>query len=271
MQELCGIDAVGQRVQTYPSHMHGNLATFRQQESLIHNSELLHVFKPIDSRWAISEPLSIRTIDDVSRVIGRVGASERVTSTLISTYTGVMIESAIALVALIAAAIWIYNQLVKDRNQVSAAWSDIDVQLKRRHELVPRLVSCVKAYADYEKATLTAVTELRKQSISTPQLPKKAAIEDAMAAGLHQLVVLAEDYPDLQADENFRQLQAELTDTEDQIQYSRRFYNGAVKQFNTRIQSFPHLLIARPLGFKTAEFFEIEDAGERHTPVVELS
>ena len=182
-----------------------------------------------------------------------------------------MIELVIILVALVAALIWIYNQLVKDRNQVSAAWSDIDVQLKRRHELVPRLVSCVKAYADYEKATLTAVTELRRQSISTPQLSKKAAIEDAMTGAMHQLVVLAEAYPDLKADENFRQLQAELTDTEDQIQYSRRFYNGAVKQFNTRIQSFPHLLIARPLGFETAEFFEIEDPGERHVPTVGLS
>ncbi len=182
-----------------------------------------------------------------------------------------MIEFTIALIALFAASIWIYNQLVKDRNQVSAAWSDIDVQLKRRHELVPRLVSCVKAYADYEKATLTAVTELRKQSISTSQLPKKAAIENAMTAGLQQLVVLAEDYPDLKADENFRQLQVELTDTEDQIQYSRRFYNGAVRQFNTRIQSFPHLLIARPLGFKSADFFEIEEFAERQTPIVELS
>jgi LemA protein len=182
-----------------------------------------------------------------------------------------MIELTIVTIALFAASIWIYNRLVKDRNQVSAAWSDIDVQLKRRHELVPRLVSCVKAYADYEKATLTAVTELRKQSISASHLPQKAAIEDAMAAGLHQLVVLAEDYPDLKADENFRQLQTELTDTEDQIQYARRFYNGAVRQFNTRIQSFPHLLLARPLGFIAAEFFEIEEAGERRTPTVELS
>jgi len=182
-----------------------------------------------------------------------------------------MIELIIIIVALFAGSIWIYNLLVRDRNQVSAAWSDIDVQLKRRHELVPRLVSCVKAYADYEKATLTAVTELRKQSISTSRLPQKAAIEDAMAAGMQKLVVLAEDYPELKADENFRQLQTELTDTEDQIQYARRFYNGAVRQFNTRIQSFPHLLLAGPLGFKAADFFEIEDAGERHTPAVELS
>lgn len=180
-----------------------------------------------------------------------------------------MIEFMILLVLVAATAIWIYNRLVRDRNQVRAAWSDIDVQLKRRHELVPRLVSCVKAYADYEKATLSAVTELRKQSIAMSRLPQKAAIEDAMQAGLHQLIVVAEDYPDLKADDNFRQLQTELTDTEDQIQYARRFYNGAVRQLNTRIQSFPHLLLSRPLGFVAAEFFEIEN-NSRSVPTVEL-
>lgn len=181
-----------------------------------------------------------------------------------------MIELTVVLVLVLAAGIWIYNRLVGDRNQVRAAWSDIDVQLKRRHELVPRLVSCVKAYADYEKATLLAVTELRKQSIASSRLPQKAAIEDAMQAGLHKLIVVAEDYPDLKADGNFRQLQSELTDTEDQIQYARRFYNGAVKQFNTRVQSFPHLLLAGPLGFIAAEYFEIENEGSRLTPDVEL-
>ena len=181
-----------------------------------------------------------------------------------------MIELTVVLVLVVAAGIWIYNRLVGDRNQVRAAWSDIDVQLKRRHELVPSLVSCVKAYAGYEKATLLAVTELRKQSIETSRLPQKAAIEDAMQAGLHKLIVVAEDYPDLKADGNFRQLQSELTDTEDQIQYARRFYNGAVKQFNTRVQSFPHLLLAGPLGFIPAEYFEIESEGSRLTPNVEL-
>lgn len=182
-----------------------------------------------------------------------------------------MIELIILLAGVLGGSIWIYNLLVRGRNQVDAAWSDIDVQLKRRHELVPRLVSCVKAYADYEKATLEAVTELRKQSLETSHLPQKAAVEDAMAAGLQQLIVLAEAYPDLKADENFRQLQSELTDTEDQIQYARRFYNGAVRIFNTRTQSFPHLLIARPLGFSPAEFFEIEDERARSTPQVELN
>lgn len=181
-----------------------------------------------------------------------------------------MIELTILLALVVAAGIWIYNRLVRDRNQVRAAWSDIDVQLKRRHELVPRLVSCVKAYANYEKATLVAVTELRKQSIATSELPKKAAIEDAMQAGLHQLIVVAEEYPDLKADDNFRQLQSDLTDTEDQIQYARRFYNGAVRQFNTRTQSFPHLLLARPLGFTPADFFDIGDEVSRLSPAVEL-
>ena len=176
----------------------------------------------------------------------------------------------ILLVLVAVAGVWIYNRLVRDRNQVRAAWSDIDVQLKRRHELVPRLVSCVKAYADFERATLLAVTELREQSMATPELPQKAALEDAMQTGLHKLIVVAEAYPELKADENFRQLQAELTDTEDQIQYARRFYNGAVRLFNTRVQSFPDLLLARPLGFETADYFEIDDAAARVTPTVGL-
>ena len=114
------------------------------------------------------------------------------------------------------------------------------------------------------------MTELRKQSMATPELPQKAALEDAMQAGLHKLIVVAEAYPELKADENFRQLQAELTDTEDQIQYARRFYNGAVRLFNTRVQSFPDLLVARPLGFEAAEYFEIDDAAARVTPTVGL-
>jgi len=182
-----------------------------------------------------------------------------------------MFELALLFVILLAAAVWIYNRLIKDRNQVLAAWSDIDVQLKRRHDLVPQLVTAVKAYADYEKATMTAVTELRARSESATHLPEKAAIEDAMEKALHQLIVVAEDYPDLKADQNFRQLQEQLTEVEDHIQYARRFYNGSVRAFNTRIQSIPHLLVARPLGFKAAEFFEIDEAAQRLAPSVELN
>jgi LemA protein len=164
----------------------------------------------------------------------------------------------------------LYNRLVRDRNQVRAAWADIDVQLKRRHDLVPQLVTVVKAYADYEQATLLAVTELRSRSEAARHLPEKATYEDALGAGVQELVVLAEDYPELAADENFRQLQAELTEVEDHLQYSRRFYNGAVRIYNTRVQSFPHLLVARPLGFQSAEYFAVDDARERNTPAVEL-
>lgn len=181
-----------------------------------------------------------------------------------------MIVTLLILVAVLIASVWVYNRLVQDRNQMLAAWSDIDVQLKRRHDLVPQLVNAVKAYADYEKATMTAVTEMRSQSDAARHLPDKAAIEDAMGKALHRLIVVAEAYPQLKADQNFRQLQQELTEVEDHLQYARRFYNGSVRIFNTRIQSFPHLLIAGPLGFRAAEFFEVDDATERAVPRAEL-
>ncbi len=178
--------------------------------------------------------------------------------------------SLIVVVVVAALGIWIYNRLVKDRNQVSNAWSDIDVQLKRRHDLVPQLVTVVKTYADYEKATMTAVTELRARSEAASHLPEKAALEDEMQVSLHRLIVVAEDYPDLKADRNFRQLQTKLTEVEDHLQYARRFYNGAVRILNTRVDSFPHMLVARPLGFQPAEFFAVDGAEERDAPKVEL-
>ena len=165
--------------------------------------------------------------------------------------------------------IWIYNRLIRDRNQVSNAWSDIDVQLKRRHDLVPRLVTLVQTYADYEKATLTAVTTLRTQSEQASNLPDKAAAEDALQISVNKLLVVAEDYPELQADDNFRQLHDALTEVEDHLQYARRFYNGAVRLLNTHIQSFPHVLVARAFGFSEAQFFEAE-AHARINPEVQL-
>jgi LemA protein len=169
------------------------------------------------------------------------------------------------------AAVWIYNRLVRDRNQVLAAWSDIDVQLVRRHDLVPQLVNTVKAYAGYEKATLVAVTELRARSEAAQHLPGKAAVEAEIAEAVQQLLIVAEAYPDLKADQNFLQLQRDLVGIEDHIQYARRFYNGAVRILNTRIQTFPHLLIARPFGFRPAEYFEVEDAQQRQAVRVELN
>jgi len=165
-------------------------------------------------------------------------------------------------------AILIYNRLVRDQNQVRSAWADIDVQLKRRHDLIPQLVTVVKAYADFEQATLLAVTESRSRSLAARHLPEKAAYEDAIEAGTQKLVVLAEDYPELKADEKFRKLQLGLTEVEDHLQHSRRFYNGAVRILNTRAQSFPHLLIAGPLGFRAAEYFSVEESSERASPAV---
>ena len=172
--------------------------------------------------------------------------------------------------AAVAALVWIYNLLVRDRNQVLAAWSDIDVQLKRRHDLIPQLVTTVKAYADYEQATMEAVTELRTRSEAAAHLPEKAALEEKMVSAIGELVVIAEDYPDLKADENFRQLQSELTEVEDHIQYARRFYNGAVRMLNTRIQTFPNNLVAGTLGFQEAEYFEVDHAAERQSPSVKI-
>ena len=178
-----------------------------------------------------------------------------------------MISTAIVLVLIAAAAIWIYNRLVADRNQVQNAWSDIDVQLARRHDLVPQLVSAVRGYADYEQATMVAVTELRTRSEGARRLADKAALEDAMEDGLHRLIAVQESYPDLKADENFRALQVSLTEVEDHLQYARRFYNGSVRILNTRIESFPHLLLARPLGFQPAEFFEADDQARANVEV----
>jgi LemA protein len=181
-----------------------------------------------------------------------------------------MAVSLLVLVIAAAAAIWIYNRLVSDRNQVLAAWSDIDVQLVRRHDLVPQLVATVKAYASHERATQVAVTELRTRSEAARHLGDKAAIEAELEAAVHQLIAVAEAYPDLKADGNFLQLQRDLVAIEDHIQYARRFYNGAVRQFNTRLETFPNLLIAQPLGFKRAEYFEVETPQQRDSVRVDL-
>ena len=178
-----------------------------------------------------------------------------------------MITTSIFVALILAGAVWIYNRLVADRNQVKNAWSDIDVQLARRHDLVPQLVNAVKGYADYEQATMVAVTELRTRSEGAERLADKAALEDAMESGLHRLIAVQEDYPDLKADGNFRALQESLTEVEDHLQYARRFYNGSVRILNTRIQSFPHLLIARPFGFAAAEFFEADDQARANVEV----
>lgn len=176
----------------------------------------------------------------------------------------------VGLVALLAWAAFAFNRLVRDRNRVRAGWSDVDVQLKRRHDLVPQLVEAVKGYAAYEKATLSAVTALRAQAEQAASIARKGEIEGQLGEGVRRLVAVAEAYPDLKASDQFGQLARDLVQVEDHIQYARRYYNGAVRLFNTRVESFPDLLLARPLGFRQAEFFQAEDEA-RAAPIVELT
>jgi len=167
------------------------------------------------------------------------------------------IWAGIAALALVLPAIWLYNGLVSDRNLVRQGYADIDVQLKLRADLVPQLVEAVRGYANYEKTLLTAVTELRSAAIAAPKLAERFASESLLGERLKQLVLLQENYPQLKADANFRDLSARLVEIEDTLQAARRFYNGAVKQYQTRIESFPDLIVAKLLGFRPMPFFSL--------------
>lgn len=174
-------------------------------------------------------------------------------------------------VVLLVWAIFIFNRLVRDRNRVRAGWSDIDVQLKRRHDLVPRLVEAVKGYARYEKATLEAVVELRNTSAASDDVAAKGPLEEKLGAGVRKPILLAEAYPELKASQNFSRLQAQLVEVEDHIQYARRYYNGCVRNLNTRIESFPDLLVAGPFRIRPEPFFELDDRqSEQRIPEVSL-
>lgn len=170
------------------------------------------------------------------------------------------------LAALFVWGVFIYNALVRDRNRVLAAWSDIAVQLKRRHDLLPKLVEAVKQYAAYEQATLNAVTELRSRSEQTAAIAEKGRLETALTAGMHKLLLLAEAYPELKANQSFLALQRDITAVEEHLQYARRYYNGAVRNLNTRIDSFPDLLLARLFGYTHHDYFALDTEAERHAP-----
>lgn len=169
----------------------------------------------------------------------------------------------------VAWVVFAFNRLVRLRNQVKAGWSDIDVQLMRRHDLVPMLVEAVRAYAGHEKALLENVTALRAQAVATSSPAKLAAVEQALEQGIGRLMLIQEAYPDLKASENFLKLQRDLVDVEDHLQYARRFYNGAVRENNDGVQRFPDLWVARAFGFRDAEFFEA-DAAAATAPKLEL-
>jgi LemA protein len=156
----------------------------------------------------------------------------------------------------------IYNRLVGLRQTVSQSWSDISVQLKQRHDLIPNLVEAVKGYAAHERGTLEAVTNARNAAIAASGPEAQAKAENMLTGALRQLFALAEAYPDLKANQNFLKLQSELSDIENKIAAARRFFNSAVQELNTAIQQFPAVLFARQMGFQEREFFEL-DEGER--------
>jgi LemA protein len=166
--------------------------------------------------------------------------------------------------------IGLYNRFIRGKNLMQEAWSGIDVQLKRRHDLIPNLVETAKGYMQYERSVLQEITELRSKSMSATSVGEKGAVENALSRTLRSLFAVAEAYPDLKANQNFLDLQKNLTDTEEQIQLARRYYNGTVRDFNILVEAFPSALVASMFGFKLAEFFEIEAVAEREVPSVKF-
>lgn len=173
--------------------------------------------------------------------------------------TTVIVIIILAVLALLL--VYIYNSLVRAKVRTDEAWSDISVQLKRRYDLIPNLVNTVKGYAAHEKTVFEEVTEARAQALNAQTVKEAAQADNQFQTALKSLFAVAENYPNLKANESFQQLQAELVDTEDKIQAARRFYNGAARDLNVKIQTFPTNLFAGMLGFKQRDFFEV-DAGE---------
>jgi LemA protein len=182
-----------------------------------------------------------------------------------------MIEIFVATLALIAVVgVVIYNRLIRSRNRVDAAWSDIDVQLQRRHDLIPRLVRAVDHYASYERATLEAVTELRAEAMQQAEVGARGEIEEKLSAGIERLLALAENYPDLKANENFLNLQNQLVETENYLQFARRYYNGSVRDYNTMTESVPSNIVAALFGFRQRDFFQKSSDEAANVPLAKF-
>jgi len=185
-----------------------------------------------------------------------------------------MIDILLVLLAVaVVVVVWgilIYNRLVRLRNLVLEGWSGIDVQLKRRSNLIPNLIKTVKGYMGHERGVLKEVTELRTRSMAAGAPGEKGRIEGALSRSLTSLFAVAENYPDLKANQNFIDLQDQLAEIEDQIQLARRYYNGATRNLNIAVESFPSNIVARMFSFVLAEFFEIDDAEDRAVPEVEF-
>lgn len=175
---------------------------------------------------------------------------------------------AIAVVVLLVVIIVVmYNSLVRAKIRVEEAWSDITVQLKRRYDLIPNLVNAVKGYAKHEKEVIENVTKARANALNAQGVQETAKAENQFEQALKSLFAVAENYPQLRATENFQQLQAELTDTEDKIMAARRFYNGSARDLNIKIDTFPSNLIAKSFKFQKREFFEVDDVASVEKPV----
>ena len=187
---------------------------------------------------------------------------------------GAVLMVLLVLVGVVAVvALWFvftYNGLVRLRNQVKNAWSQIDVQLKRRYDLIPNIVETVKGYAAHEKETFERVIQARQRGIDASTVKQQQEAENMITGALRQLFALSEAYPNLKANENFLALQEELASTENKIGFARQYYNDTVKDFNTRQEMFPANLVASMLGFQPAEFFEIEEASQREAPKVKF-
>lgn len=172
--------------------------------------------------------------------------------------------------ALAGAIVILYNRLIRSRNRVDTAWSDIDVQLQRRHDLVPRLVTAVDAYAKYERATLEAVAELRAEAMRQTSVNARGEAEEQLGAGMQKLIALAESYPDLKANENFLKLQHELVETENYLQFARRYYNGSVRDYNTMTETVPSNFIAAIFNFRERSFFQKASDDVANVPLVKI-
>lgn len=164
----------------------------------------------------------------------------------------------------------LYNRLIRSRNRVDTAWSDIDVQLQRRHDLIPQLVKAVDQYAKYERATLEAVTGLRAEAMQVADIDARGRAEEELSAGVVRLLALAESYPDLKANESFMGLQQELVETEDYLQFARRYYNGSVRDYNTMTATVPSNIVAGLFKFNERVFFQKTSDDAANVPLVEL-
>ena len=176
---------------------------------------------------------------------------------------------AVALVLIVA--VFMYNRFVRQRNILNEAWSGIDVQLKRRHDLIPNIIETVKGYAQHEKKVLEEITNLRSRLTGQETVKEKGQIENSFSQAFKSIFALAEAYPDLKANQNFIELQRVLAETEEQIQLARRYYNGAARDYNTMVETFPNNIMAKIFGFTKADFFEIELATEREVPGVKFN